>query len=465
MRKTKIVCTIGPATSEYETLKKLAASGMNVARLNMSHGDFTWHGKVINAIKRINERTNFSVAIMLDTKGPEIRTGDLKNTLTIKTGDEFIFTTRNLKEYPENTVSISYDSFHKDVSKGDRILIDGGMLVFKVIGKKGRDVVTQCIDGGGLTSRRHVNIRGKSANLPSITKKDWEDIEFGITNGIDFIALSFVKNKNSVVELREYLEKKNSHVKVISKIESAEASENIEEIVAHSDGVMVARGDLGSELPVEEVPVIQDEIIITCRKYSKPVIVATQLLESMMVNPTPTRAEVSDIAGAVRAKSDAIMLSGETAVGKYPIKCVEVMDKVAKRIEKGIKREFYIPEEDPKSDTEIVRSAAQISNNLKVKGILVFTRRGYMASLLAGARPSAPIFAFTNTSYVRRRLNIYWNTFSHRIDFSKDPEKTIDRAFEVLKENENLEEGDRIIVLSDILVKDEFVQTIQYREV
>jgi pyruvate kinase len=466
MRKTKIVCTIGPKTCDYKSLVNLAEAGMNVVRLNMSHGDHDWHKDVIKAVKRINEKTDFSLAIMLDTKGPEVRTGDLQKERKITKGQQFIFTTKLEKTYPIDKIDINYDSFDEDVQIGDKILIDGGILSFRVKEIKDGDVITECIDGGTLTSRRHVNIRGKSANLPAITDKDWDDIKFGLDNNVDFIALSFVKTRNEVDELREYVDDKKYPVEIISKVESAKAIDNLEDIVDASDGIMVARGDLGAELPVEEVPVIQERLIKLSRNGGKPVIVATQLLESMISNPTPTRAEVSDIATAVSEKSDAIMLSGETAMGDYPDKCVMIMDTVSQRIEDAFDDTIeYVSSKKTKSDYEIVRSATIMANNLDAKALLVFTRSGYMASLLAKHRPNSNIFAFTNTSHVRRRLNLYWGVNPVRIDFSSTPEKTIQRAIDYLTENKYVKNKDSIVLVSDILVKDKFVQTVQIREV
>lgn len=466
MRKTKIVCTIGPKTNSYENLVELAKAGMNIARLNMSHGEHKWHSDVIKAVKRINEKGSHSIAIMLDTKGPEVRSGDLKTDLQIESGERFTFTTEHQPEYPEGVVDINYDSFHEDVEVGDVILIDGGMLTFEVQEIIGHDVNCVCIDGGVLSSRRHVNVRGRSANLPSITKKDWNDIKFGVDQGVDYIALSFVKHRDAVDELKKFLKENKHPVDVISKIESAQAMDNIEGIVEASDGIMVARGDLGAELPIEDVPVIQDRLIRMSRDNGKPVIVATQLLESMMINPTPTRAEVSDIAKAVSEKSDCIMLSGETAMGRFANKTVNIMDIVSRRIEKTFLENPKVTmavSDDP--NKEIVRSAAILANNLEAKGILVFTRSGFMASLVAQSRPNSPIYAFTNTSHVRRRMNIMWGVYPVRIDFSKTPEKTINRSFNYLVDSGQLKEGDRVILISDIIVENKFVQTVQIRNV
>jgi len=467
MRKTKIVATIGPKTANYDNLLKLTKLGMNVARLNMSHGDHDWHSKVIRSIRTINEKGTHSVAILLDTKGPEVRSGDIKLPLFLRAGERMTFTIRREPEYESNCVDVSYDGFIEDIHLGDVLLVDGGMLSFRVLEKNQTDVICETLDGGELTSRRHLNVRGKSAQLPSITEKDWNDIKFGIEQGIDFIAPSFVKDANVVRELKSFLQKGNHAINVIAKIESAAAIPHLHEILEASDGAMVARGDLGSELPLEEVPLIQEEMVSYCRKLGKPVIVATHLLESMIIHPTPTRAEITDIAQAVRSKADATMLSGETASGNFPFRAVEVMDAVARRIERKLEEDLKIDMETTpdNSNDEIVRSASIMANNLKSGAILVFTRRGYMASLLAKARPNAPIYAFTNTSHVRRQLNLYWGVMPFRIQFSRDPEKTIQRAIEHLKERNLLTPNQEVIIVSDILVSDELVKTIQIREI
>ena len=467
MRKTKIVCTIGPKTCHYEQLQKLAEGGMNVARLNMSHGTHEWHLQVIKQIRTLNEKGQYSIAIMLDTKGPEIRSGDLKKEINLKKGDQFIFTVRREAEYETNCTEVSYDSFIDEVKVGDTILVDGGMLSFKVKEKTNMDVICECLDNGTLTSRRHLNIRGKSAKLPSITEKDWEDIRFGIKENIDFIALSFVKTAKAIKDLQRFLEKEKAPIEVIAKIESAASIPNLEAIIKAADGSMVARGDLGSELPFEEVPLIQEEIVSLCRHYGKPVIVATHLLESMIVNPTPTRAEVADITQAVREHTDAIMLSGETAAGNHPLRALAVMDIVATRIERKLsedKKVIVDVTDDPKE--QLVMNAAIMGNNVMADAILVFTRRGYMASLLSRCRPNSSIFAFTNTTHVRRKLNIYWGTQSFRIDFSSNPEKTIQRAIALLKKKELLKKGAKIVIVSDVLAAgEEHVDTVQVRDI
>ncbi len=464
MRKTKIVCTIGPRTKSYEMLKSMALKGMNIARLNMSHGDHLWHGQVIHHVKRLNRKIKGTVAILLDTKGPEIRTGDVNPDIQLKKGDSLIFTIRRQPILEENCVEVSYDGFIHDVSVGDIILVDGGMISVEVVEKTASDIICTSLDDGILSSRRHLNIRGKSADLPSITPKDWQDIEFGVEQGVDFIALSFVKKAEAIVELQHYLKERNAKADIIAKIESAEAIPLLAEIIEVADGVMIARGDLGAELPFEEVPHLQEEIVRRCREAGKPVIVATHMLESMIVSPTPTRAEVTDITQAVLQGVDCTMLSGETTTGKYPLKALEVMDGVARRTEQ---RQMLDPKvrvaASSNAKYEIARSAAVLDNNLKAKATLVFTRRGLMAVLLSRCRPNGPIYAFTNTSHVRRRLAIHWGVQAFIVKFSKSPETTISRAIKRLTAQNKISPGERVIVVSDILAGGEFVETVQVR--
>lgn len=464
MRKTKIICTIGPKTASFSLLEQLAKSGMNIARLNMSHGTLEWHQAVIHHIKRLNRKGGTSLAILLDTKGPEVRTGDVSPDIVLRAGDRLTLTVRHQAVLEANCVEVSYDGFINDVAEGDIVLIDGGMLSLKVAAIQGKDIVCTSLDDGVLTSRRHLNIRGKSADLPSITEKDWQDIRFGIENGVDFIALSFVKGPMAIAELRHYLQARNAKISIIAKIESAEAVTRLAEIIIAADGVMIARGDLGAELPYEEVPLLQEEIVCQCRTVGKPVVIATHMLESMIVNPTPTRAEVTDITHAVLQGADATMLSGETATGKYPLKALEVMDVVARRIEQKLSASTKVQvQATSNSKSEIARSAAILSNNLMAAAIFVFTRRGLMAMMMSRCRPTSPIFAFTNTSHVRRRLGIYWGVQPFLVHFSKDPEVTIQRAIEQVHLKGLVQPGDRIIVVSDILVDGKFVETVQVR--
>ncbi|XWS49603.1 hypothetical protein CRYUN_Cryun12cG0017300 [Craigia yunnanensis] len=448
-RKTKIVCTIGPSTSSREMIWKLVEGGMNVARLNMSHGDHASHQKTIDLVKEYNAQFEDKViAIMLDTKGPEVRSGDVPRPIQLKEGQEFNFTIRRGVS-TENTVSVNYDDFVNDVEVGDILLVDGGMMSLAVKSKTKDLVKCEVVDGGELKSRRHLNVRGKSATLPSITDKDWEDIKFGVDNQVDFYAVSFVKDAKVVHELKDYLKGCNVDIHVIVKIESADSIANLHSIISASDGAMVARGDLGAELPIEEVPLLQEDIIRRCRNVHKPVIVATNMLESMINHPTPTRAEVSDIAIAVREGADAIMLSGETAHGKYPIKAVKVMHTVALRTESSLPVSIMPPVRFSAYKSHMGEMFAfhstTMANTLNTP-IIVFTRTGSMAILLSHYRPSSSIFAFTNEEIIKQRLALYQGVMPIYMQFSDDAEETFSRALKLLMDK-NLVEGEHVTLV------------------
>ncbi|CAA6671586.1 unnamed protein product [Spirodela intermedia] len=427
-RKTKIVCTIGPSTNTREMIWKLAEAGMNVARMNMSHGDHASHQKVIDLVKEYNAQSKDNViAIMLDTKAANQSNDRQEFSFTIKRGVS-----------TENSVSVNYDDFVNDVEVGDMLLVDGGMMSLVVKSKTDDSVTCEVVDGGELKSRRHLNVRGKSATLPSITEKDWDDIKFGVENKVDFYAVSFVKDAKVVHELKDYLRSCDADIHVIVKIESADSIPNLHSIISASDGAMVARGDLGAELPIEEVPLLQEEIIRTCRSMGKTVIVATNMLESMIVHPTPTRAEVSDIAIAVREGADAVMLSGETAHGKFPLKAVKVMHTVALRTEQRLQEE---------RNHEMFAFHATMMSNTLGTSIVVFTRTGFMAILLSHYRPSGTIFAFTNEERVRQRLALYQGVCPIYMEFLEDAEESFSAALAYLKKHGMVNEGEEVALV------------------
>ncbi|KAL3817936.1 hypothetical protein ACJIZ3_003841 [Penstemon smallii] len=470
-RKTKIVCTIGPSTSSREMIWKLAEAGMNVARLNMSHGDHASHQTTIDLVKEYNAQFEEKViAIMLDTKGPEVRSGDVPQPILLEEGQEFSFTIKRGVSTVD-TVSVNYDDFINDVAVGDIILVDGGMMSLAVKSKTKDVVKCQVIDGGELKSRRHLNVRGKSATLPSITEKDWEDIKFGVDNLVDFYAVSFVKDAKVVHELKDYLKRCNADIHVIVKIESADSIPNLPSIISACDGAMVARGDLGAELPIEEVPLLQEDIIRRCRSVQKPVIVATNMLESMIEHPTPTRAEVSDIAIAVREGADAIMLSGETAHGKFPLKAVKVMHTVALRTESSLPLTIspqgqFDPYKSHMGDI-FAYHATTMSNTLATP-IIVFTRTGTMAIRLSHFRPSSTIFAFTNVERVKQRLILYHGVMPIYMDFTDDVEETFSQALKLLLSKGLLTEGQYVTLVqsgAQPIWRRESSHHIQVREV
>jgi pyruvate kinase len=466
-RRTKVICTIGPQTNSKAQLLKLAQAGMNVARLNMSHGEHKWHKEVIRNVNAVNKKYDFNIAIMLDTKGPEIRTGDLPDPIKVKKGQMINLTIQGAPTLPPNTVWINYDRFVKDVHVGDRILIDNGLLKLKVIKKNSADVECLCLNGYTITSRRHINLPKSFLKMPAITKKDWKDIAFGIKHNVDFIALSFVRKAKDIEEVRKYLSRKKKDISIISKIESHESIPKVEEIIEASDGILIARGDLGAELPYYEVPVLQREIINICNEMNKPVIVATHILESMIQHSAPTRAEVNDLSQAVFQRADATMLSGETAVGNYPVEAVKTMVNVINRIEEEVYRNEAVLLHDTNSvKEEIVEAASVMATNLKVKAILVFTHSGRLALLTSRCRPSSPIFSFSRTKGVDKKLQLAFGVHPFHYTAPNDPEKKIKKAFQILLKEKYLKKGDGVIVVSDVrATRGKHIQSVQVREI
>ena len=451
MRKTKIICTIGPATDSYNMLEKMYNSGMNVVRLNMSHGDHKSHAKVIKAIKTLNKKVQFPVPVLLDTQGPEIRTGQLENSLDLKTGD-LISVSVSPNNVEERSIHIDYSDLVESVSVGDRITVDNGLINLEVLEKSDKTMQCRVVDGGKLKSKSHVNLPGVRVNLPGITAKDRKDILFGIEQEVDFIAMSFVREANDIIELRKLMGSKAGKIKIIAKIEDQEAIENIDEIIDEADGVMVARGDLGVEIPFENLPNVQRQIVRLCHEKGKRVIVATHLLESMIESPMPTRAEATDVANAVYEEVDAVMLSGETTVGKYPLKAIEALDRIARVSEQARGLQFANVLIKDKDKQFLAASAVEMAESLNASGIVVITRRGLMANYLANCLPAqVQIFAFTNDSRTRRQLSLSRGVIPYRTTFSQDPEKTLVSAFNVLKKKEGLNTGDKVVVISDVI--------------
>ncbi|XP_031098915.1 pyruvate kinase isozyme A, chloroplastic-like [Ipomoea triloba] len=479
-RRTKLVCTIGPATCGFEQLEALAVGGMNVARINMCHGTREWHRMVIERVRRLNDEKGFAVAIMMDTEGSEIHMGDLGGASSAKAedGQVWTFSVRTFdSNQPERTINVNYDGFAEDVKVGDELLVDGGMVRFEVIEKIGPDVKCICTDPGLLLPRANLTfwrggklVRERNAMLPTISAKDWLDIDFGVAEGVDFIAVSFVKSAEVINHLKSYIKARarDSDISVIAKIESVDSLKNLEEIVRASDGAMVARGDLGAQIPLEQVPLQQQKIVQICRQLNKPVIVASQLLDSMIEYPIPTRAEVADVSEAVRQRSDALMLSGESAMGQYPDKALAVVRTVSLRIERqwrekkqreAIELRSIASSFGDRISEEICNSAAKMANHLEVDAIFVYTKDGHMASLLSRCRPDCPIFAFTDTTSTRRRLNLQWGLIPFRVNFADDMESNLNKTFSLLKARGMIKSGDLVIAVSDML------QSIQVMDV
>jgi pyruvate kinase len=453
MRKTKIICTIGPATGSFPMLEKLAGAGMDIVRLNMSHGDHESAAQVIKSIKTLNRKVKYPIAVLMDTQGPEIRTGDLADELELRNGSIISITVRDTKDVEASSFHIHYDDLIETVNVGDRITVDNGIINLEVL-EKGDSGTMKCkvIDGGILKSKRHVNLPGIRVNLPAITKKDRADILFALEQQVDFIALSFVREAKDVRELKELMGDKAGKIKIIAKIEDQLGVKNLEEILEESDGIMVARGDLGVEINVAELPNVQRRIVKLCAERGKRVIVATHLLESMIENPIPTRAEVTDVANAIYEEVDAVMLSGETTIGKYPVRCVEQLVEIAEASENftGLEYTKNLIRNDEKQ--HLAATAVNLAESLKAAGIVVITRRGYMADYVTNCHPQhTRIFAFTNDSQTRRRLMLNRNLSPFRTAFSSDPEKTLNTAFQVLEERAGLKSGDKVVVISDVL--------------
>ena len=452
MRKTKIICTVGPATSSYPMLEKMAAAGMNIVRLNMSHASHEFAQNVIKAIKTLNKKVIYPIAILLDTQGPEIRTGDLKTDLDLKKGSVITVTVRSETNVEESSIQINYQDLIDTVSIGDKITVDNGLINLQVLEKHYPQLKCKVIDGGILGSKRHVNLPGIRVNLPAITEKDRADILFGMEHSVDFIALSFVREACDVKQLKALMGEKVDKINIIAKIEDLQGVNNVVEIIGETDGIMVARGDLGVEINIADLPNTQRQIVRLCAEKGKRVIVATHLLESMINNPIPTRAEVTDVANAVYEEVDAVMLSGETTIGKHPIRCIEQLNAIAAATETISGLGFTKNIEKINDKQHLAATAVDLAGSLHAKGIVVITRRGFMADFVTNCHPQkSTIYAFTNDSQTRRRLILNRNLFAFRIDFHSDPEKTLAKSFAVLKERANFGEGDKVVVISDIL--------------
>ncbi|MBQ6991859.1 MAG: pyruvate kinase [Clostridia bacterium] len=452
MRKTKIVCTIGPASDNPETLKKLMLAGMNVGRINFSHGNYQDQEERINTFKKVRDELGLPIPLLLDTQGPEIRIGKFENG-EIYLNEGALFTLVDEDIMGDNTkVSVSYKGLYKDVSVGTTVLINDGTIELKVIEIKDGDIICTVIHGGKLTDRKSVNVPNLILHLPSITEKDVEDIKYGIKVGFDYIAASFVRKPEDINAIREVLkENGGEHIKIIAKIENREGIDNFDKILEVSDGIMVARGDLGVEIPMEQVPIYQKQFIKKCYKTGKPVITATQMLESMIQNPRPTRAEVSDIANAIYDGTSCIMLSGETATGSYPVECVETMNKVSIAIEESLKywkrfknREYALDNLDYKFNMNY--SVCTLAANVDAKAIVAYTNTGDTTRMLSSFGPECPIFAITSNEVTYRQLGLCWNIIPKLIKDEENIDALIKKAVEALKEEGFIQKGDKIVV-------------------
>lgn len=451
MKKTKIVCTIGPSSDSYEVLKALVNEGMNVARLNFSHGTHPEHKKRIDTIKKLRDDIDEPIAIMLDTKGPEIRIKTFEDgMIRIEQGQDFTLTSEDL-EGDETKVSVTYKDIAKDLKADDRVLIDDGLVEFTVISVDEKNVYMKAVNSGELSDRKGVNLPSVKVNLPTLTEKDIEDLIFGIENDVDFIAASFIRSAKDVLEIRKILESNGGDdIKIISKIENLEGVQNIDEIIDASDGIMVARGDMGVELDEEDIPLVQKDIIRKCNLKGKFVITATQMLDSMIRNPRPTRAEVTDVANAILDGSSAIMLSGETAAGAYPVKSCEMMRKIAVKIEDSLDYKIVVDSTNDEHEINITNSIAKATReaalDLDAKVIIAATTSGLTARNISKFKPKSPIIAATTNEKVRRQLAIEWGVYPIRATLASSIDDLFYESINILKNIKFVKEGELVIL-------------------
>lgn len=454
-KKTKIVCTLGPASASEEMIRELALNGMDIARLNFSHDIHENHLNRINAIKKVREELNLPIAILLDTKGPEIRTLTLKDNqkVLLEKGQEFILTTDDIIG-DEHRVGVTYTDLPNDVQVGSQILIDDGLIELKVKKIVKTDVICEIIAGGELGERKGVNLPNAKLKLPAITEKDREDIIFGINQGVDFIAASFVRNAEAIREIKKILNDCNSDVAIIAKIENAEGLENIDEIIEEADGIMVARGDLGVEVPSEVVPYIQKTIIQKCNDAFKPVITATQMLDSMIRNPRPTRAEATDVANAIHDGTDAIMLSGETAAGKYPVEALRMMVKIAKETESHLDYTNILKNnKDQRSksiSSAICYSAVATAMSIKASLIIASSFSGYTARIVSKFKPESYIIGLSPLDRTLRKMQIYWGVTPLKTDEVNSTDHLLEEAVKAVADNNYAEKGDTLILTAGV---------------
>ena len=468
MRKTKILCTLGPATDSPEIISALRAKGADIMRLNMSHASHDWVKTVYARIRDAAASAGREIAILMDLTGPSIRTGDVPEPWQLQVGDVVEFRCK-----PEATptvplsVTVNYPELGKDLRAGDVIMVDGGMIQIRTTEATDKHVVGTVMTKGEMKSRRHINLPGVPVRLPPLTQKDYADLDLGVALGCDFFALSFAREPGHIQHLQLLLEQKQSKARVIAKIENQQAISNIDALVETSAGIMIARGDLGSECPIEDLPLIQRQIVERCSYHGRKVIVATQMLESMIENPVPTRAEVTDIFNAVIEQVDCVMLSGETSVGRYPEKCVEVLDTVIRRIEQKYPSGRFASDAPLKTNKhKTVKAAILLANSIPESKLLVFTLRGVMAHLLAHQRPEyAPIFAFTPNLHVSRTLVTARGVHPIVLPFAEgNPEQSIRDALELLRRDNLIKPGDPLVILSDALYDGVNVDAILLRE-
>lgn len=466
-RHTKIIATLGPATESKEMLAKLILAGVDILRLNMAHASHQWVDDAMWFIREASTEVGRHVAVMMDVKGPEIRTGTVSSPIDLAFDSLFEFYIESAGPTGDvPSVSVNYPGLPQDVDVGKTVLVDSGLIQMRVESKDECRVRCRILTPGTLGSKRHINLPGVFVNLPCLTAKDELDLQAGVRAGIDFVALSFVRQAEDVHTLRRYLDSLGSTAKIISKIEDQAGVRNMVEIIQASDAIMVARGDLGIEIDYHRLPLVQTELVAMCQSQGKPVIIATHLLETMISSPMPTRAEISDVSNAIREQADAIMLSGETTVGKYPLETVQVMKNIIESIEPSVSSALNrsIVLKEPKS--KMLRSAAVLAQELGDSAIVVFTRSGFLAYMLGALRArGVPVYAFTDIEPIFRQLLLPWGVEPFLMDFSDDPEKTIANAIDTLKRKNWCKSGSWLVVITNALSHDKVIDTLQLHQV
>lgn len=460
MRKTRIICTLGPATESSEQLRELMEAGADVFRLNMSHADHDWCREIVPRIRKVSAEVGRTVGVLFDLQGPSIRTGDVADKIILEKGDEVEFRKEGSEPSMSKSTTVNYPGLMNDVSEGSDLTVDNGELLMKVLKISEDRMTCRVMTPGAMGSRRHINLPGVRLNLPALTEKDLADLRVAAECRADFVAGSFVRDGGHVRELRATLEGEECEAQIVSKLEDQEAVKHLDDIITESDLVMIARGDLGIEVHVEELPIIQRRIVKRCHELGRRVIVATHMLESMIHNPTPTRAEVTDVSNAVYEQADAIMLSGETTVGKYPTRCVELMDRVSRRIERsgslGYGKLASLKTEKQKTILAGVGLADSIQGSL----LVVFTRSGRTAHSASLLRPKTPIFAFSPDQFVCRALTLSRGVRPFLVAFDQRPRETISAAVAILREQREIPEGAPLVILSDIMHENHAVDSI-----
>lgn len=453
-RKTKIVCTIGPASQSKEVLEKLIRAGMNVARLNMAHGSHDYHRQTVSNIREVSLRLGIPVAILMDIKGPEVRIGEMgPEKVILDEGQNYILTSQQVIGNKEK-VFVNYPGLVKQIEVGEQVLIDDGLIRLEVKEKNNTDIICQVVVGGELKSHKGVNLPGTIIDLPAMTEKDKRDLTLAIEEKLDFIAASFIQKAADVLAIRAFLEEHNWNMDIISKIESREGVKNIEEIIRVSDGIMVARGDLGVQIPTEEVPLVQKMIISRCNQAGKPVITATQMLDSMIRNPMPTRAEATDVANAIFDGTDAIMLSGETAAGKYPVEAVQTMDRIARKTEEALPYDDILEKQfiGRTVPDAISRATCQTARDLGVSAILSATSSGHTAQMVSKYRPRALIIAITPQERIARKMQLVWGVYAVKVAYTENTDEMMKVAVEGALRSGLVKNGEMVVITAGVPV-------------